>query len=383
MTKRHAIFILLIWLISLPLSTLKAQKEELRHIYYFDSLDHATVEDSSVFQNKQYKTEEGWRIEYWERREQPQFILYRSETKSDTSYKPKWVKILRYYKNGTPMEYKFLKSGIPQSTIHYDKYAVKNAEIKYKNGRIVQQLGWDSLGHSIVPFKYEQKAQFSISPKGWQDFISKNLNADIPRDKNAPIGNYKVIVRFSIDTLGNVENVKTIQDPGYGTAEEAMRVIKNSPKWKPAIFLNKKIIYTQSQLITFQVLDNPSVLFEDTIIKYTDETQKYVSAKNATHKIVDYKVNDTTRVTTILNIATNKFVGKASTIFSKDGHIYVNMQALNSQGNTITLTKTVDNKIKRILKYHPNGRKSSDVQFGENGIPINTRRWDENGNLIK
>jgi len=47
-----------------------------------------------------------------------------------------------------------------------------------------------------------------------------------------------------------------MNDPGYGTAEEAVRVIKNSPSWIPAVQNNKNVNYRQKQNITFQVSKN-------------------------------------------------------------------------------------------------------------------------------
>ena len=38
---------------------------------------------------------------------------------------------------------------------------------------------------------------------------------------------------FIVETDGSLSNIKTIKDIGYGTGDEAIRVLKNSPKWKP------------------------------------------------------------------------------------------------------------------------------------------------------
>ena len=43
----------------------------------------------------------------------------------------------------------------------------------------------------------------------------------------------RVVVTFVIETDGSVTDVKVIKDLGHGTAEEAIRVLLNSPKWIP------------------------------------------------------------------------------------------------------------------------------------------------------
>ena len=45
--------------------------------------------------------------------------------------------------------------------------------------------------------------------------------------------NGKVLVTFVIERDGSIVDVKVLRDIGYGTGEEAMRVLNNSPKWLP------------------------------------------------------------------------------------------------------------------------------------------------------
>jgi protein TonB len=56
-----------------------------------------------------------------------------------------------------------------------------------------------------------------------------------------------------VDKEGNVSKVNAVNNPGYGAKEEAERLIKKGPKWKPAI-QNGKIVSTEvNQSITFNV----------------------------------------------------------------------------------------------------------------------------------
>lgn len=107
------------------------------------------------------------------------------------------------------------------------------------------------------PFRTVQiEAQFTGGLEAWARFLRRNLNSDIPADQGAPPSNYTVIVSFIVDRNGTISDVRAENDPGYGTAAEAIRVIKKSPNWTPAIQNGLNVIYRQKQAITFQVRDN-------------------------------------------------------------------------------------------------------------------------------
>jgi TonB family protein len=60
-------------------------------------------------------------------------------------------------------------------------------------------------------------------------FISKNIKAPEKEGLNG-----KVVVAFIIEIDGNISNITVVQDIGYGSGEEAVRVVKESKKWIPA-----------------------------------------------------------------------------------------------------------------------------------------------------
>ncbi|MFN4008248.1 MAG: energy transducer TonB [Chitinophagaceae bacterium] len=97
------------------------------------------------------------------------------------------------------------------------------------------------------------EAKFPGGLGEWKRFLERNLNRDVPIDNGAPVGNYTVVVSFLVDKDGNVSEVRAENNPGYGTAEEAVRVIKRGPKWTPAVQNGRNVIYRQKQTITFQV----------------------------------------------------------------------------------------------------------------------------------
>jgi len=73
------------------------------------------------------------------------------------------------------------------------------------------------------------EAKFPGGPDAWQKYLERNLNSNVPVDNGAPPGNYTVIVSFLVDKSGNISEVQALNDPGYGTGVEAVRVIKKGP----------------------------------------------------------------------------------------------------------------------------------------------------------
>jgi protein TonB len=96
-------------------------------------------------------------------------------------------------------------------------------------------------------------AQFPGGLPAWSRYLERNLNSTLPVENGAPPGKYTVFVTFIVDKSGNISEVKAENDPGYGTKEEAIRVIQKGPAWTPAIQNGRKVIYRHKQGITFQV----------------------------------------------------------------------------------------------------------------------------------
>ena len=97
------------------------------------------------------------------------------------------------------------------------------------------------------------EAEFPGGPAAWKSYLVKNLNVNTASDKGAPAGKYTVLLSFLVDIDGSVSDVQSMNNPGYGTAEEAIRVIKNGPKWLPAEYGGHKVKYRAKQAITFVV----------------------------------------------------------------------------------------------------------------------------------
>ena len=84
----------------------------------------------------------------------------------------------------------------------------------------------------------------------------RNLNSSVPSENGAPAGKYTVIVSFVVHRGdGSLSEIQAENDPGYGMLEEALRVVKRSPKWVAAEQNGRKVNSRFRQPITFTVTE--------------------------------------------------------------------------------------------------------------------------------
>lgn len=114
--------------------------------------------------------------------------------------------------------------------------------------------GTEVIDEKMVIVQVE--ARYPGGLEAWKKFLERNLNRDMPIENGAPMARYTVVVAFTVNKEGEVSDIKAENDPGYGTAAEAVRVIKKSNKWQPAIQNGRNVTYRQRQSITFEVSEN-------------------------------------------------------------------------------------------------------------------------------
>ncbi|HWB28420.1 MAG TPA: N-acetylmuramoyl-L-alanine amidase [Chitinophagaceae bacterium] len=98
-----------------------------------------------------------------------------------------------------------------------------------------------------------EPAVFPGGHKAWEAYLQRNLNTVLLSDKGAPPGQYVATISFAVDEEGNLSNFKVIKDPGYGAANEALRVLQRGPKWVPAKQNGKPVKVIQRQSITWSI----------------------------------------------------------------------------------------------------------------------------------
>jgi len=110
-----------------------------------------------------------------------------------------------------------------------------------------------SEDYNKVFTKVENPAEFPGGQSEWRRYLGKTLNAEEAIEAGAAPGSYTVKVQFIVDKEGNISDVQSLNDPGFGMAAQAVNVIKKGPKWKPALQNGRNVIFQMVQGITFQI----------------------------------------------------------------------------------------------------------------------------------
>jgi periplasmic protein TonB len=101
--------------------------------------------------------------------------------------------------------------------------------------------------------KVEVEAAFPGGVDAWLNYLRRTLNGDKPVDNGASAGKYTVIVKFVVSKDGSLSDIKCENDPGFGMCEEAVRVIKKTKNWVPAIQNGQNVNAYCRQPIVFLV----------------------------------------------------------------------------------------------------------------------------------
>lgn len=134
-----------------------------------------------------------------------------------------------------------------------DEATIKNesANNMPQNDNVVKPLGKEEKTFTMV----QTPAEFEGGNSAWIQYLQKNLKYNVAVDNGATAGKYTVIVAFGINKEGDVIDVVAQNDPGFGTKEEAIRLIKSSPKWIPATQNGRNVIFRLKQPVSFNVTE--------------------------------------------------------------------------------------------------------------------------------
>lgn len=104
------------------------------------------------------------------------------------------------------------------------------------------------------PFVELATPSFAGGRAAWQQFLQKNLNANVPVDNGAAEGTFTVVTQFMVDKHGRISDLKALTHFGHGMEEEVLRVMKLSPAWIPATQDGRAIDSYTKQPITFSIV---------------------------------------------------------------------------------------------------------------------------------
>ena len=100
--------------------------------------------------------------------------------------------------------------------------------------------------------KVEIESEYPGGPAAWLRYLNKNFRYPDDAVNNEIQGT--VVVQFIVDKEGNVSDVTAISGPDQGgLREEAVRVIKKSGKWTPAVQNGRQVKSYKKQPIVFKL----------------------------------------------------------------------------------------------------------------------------------
>jgi beta-lactamase regulating signal transducer with metallopeptidase domain len=90
-----------------------------------------------------------------------------------------------------------------------------------------------------------EKPEYQTGLEAFYQYIGSNYK--IPEEISTKKISGKIFASFIVEKDGSLSNIKILRDMGYGTGDETIRVLKESPKWKPGK-MNGKPVRTQYSL---------------------------------------------------------------------------------------------------------------------------------------
>lgn len=125
-----------------------------------------------------------------------------------------------------------------ESKIYFKGILVK--KVTFENGFMVKKedlLTMDSINDndSVPKLRVEIMPSFVGGESEMMNFIAKNLNYPKKAVDSGIEG--KIVVKFTCDKMGKVKDAHIISKDklGYGCEEEALRVIRNMPRWNAGL----------------------------------------------------------------------------------------------------------------------------------------------------
>ena len=99
------------------------------------------------------------------------------------------------------------------------------------------------------------EVEASVDKTEWRLHLEKELQMLIEKaaSKGMKAGQYIINVRFLVEKDGSISYVKAVNNPGFGLAKGAEKVVKNGPKWTPGMQNGRKVRSYHTQPITFVI----------------------------------------------------------------------------------------------------------------------------------
>ena len=99
--------------------------------------------------------------------------------------------------------------------------------------------------------KAEVMPEYPGGDQAMMDFVAKNVQ--YPQEARDKEISGRVLVSFIVEKDGSIADVKVVKGIGGGCDEEAVRVVKAMPKWKPGKDKGKSVRVSYMMPFTFKL----------------------------------------------------------------------------------------------------------------------------------
>ena len=128
----------------------------------------------------------------------------------DFKYGKKSGKLLTYWNNGNP----------------------KRIDV-YENDKLIEGKCINSDGIEAIHYDYEKMAEFPGGINEFMQYVAKETKYPNKSRKKGIEG--RVLVGFMVNKNGTISDIKIVQSVNKELDEEAIRVVRNMPKWEPGM----------------------------------------------------------------------------------------------------------------------------------------------------
>lgn len=156
--------------------------------------------------------------------------------KNYSNYKDKELdgKLKEWYENGQlrkDIDYKDGKKNGKLLT-YWDNGKPKRIDV-YENDKLIEGKCINSDGIETIHYDYEKMPEFPGGINELMQYVVKETKYPNKSRKKGIEG--RVLVGFIVNQNGTISDIKIVQSVNDELDEEAMRVVRNMPKWEPGM----------------------------------------------------------------------------------------------------------------------------------------------------
>jgi protein TonB len=130
---------------------------------------------------------------------------------------------------------------------------MKCQEVNYQADSALSYTCFDEKGNvQTANCIYEKEAAYKGGDKAWFSYLTKNLSAaKYPEEYYQGKAYGTVYIQFIVDVDGKIIEPKALNSVHHYLDEIALNIIRQSPRWEPAVQYNRNVKAYRKQPITF------------------------------------------------------------------------------------------------------------------------------------